>query len=152
MAVRETLTFDALPYYDDDANADPNLALKVRHELARERKKLGQRVAPDHDPRIPPQFPLFAVRPFRCSTPPILYPNVDLQKNPLLAAELARVENHERINAIDTTRFSLPPPPNPETATVEDWEAALKNARAQLEHQRLRCVRSLPPKFGRNAH
>ena len=63
MAVRETPTFDALPYYDDDANADPDLALKVRQELARERKKLGQRIAPDHDPRIPPQFPLFAVRP-----------------------------------------------------------------------------------------
>lgn len=76
--------------------------------------------------------------------PLILCPNVNLQKNPLLAAELARVENHQRINAIDTTRFSLPPPPNPETATVEDWEAALKNARAQLEHQRLRCV-SLQP-------
>ena len=76
-----------------------------------------------------------------------LYPDVDLQNNPLLAAELARVENHERLNAIDTTRFSLPPPPNPETATVEDWEAALKNARAQLEHQRLRCVRSHTSKF-----
>ena len=72
---------------------------------------------------------------------------MDLQKNPLLAAELARVENHERLNAIDTTRFSLPPPSNPETATVEDWEAALKNARAQLEHQRLRCVSSYPSKF-----
>jgi|SRR5258706_10892834 len=66
MAVRETPIFDALPYYDDDANADPDLALKVRQELARERKKLGQRIAPDHDPRIPPQYPLFAVRPSRC--------------------------------------------------------------------------------------
>ena len=63
MAQRETPTFDALPYYDDDANADPDLALKVKQELTRERKKLGQRVAPDRDPRIPPQFPLFAVRP-----------------------------------------------------------------------------------------
>jgi hypothetical protein len=63
MAHRETPTFDALPYYDDDANADPDLALKVRQELARERKKLGQRVAPDRDPRIAPQFSLFAVRP-----------------------------------------------------------------------------------------
>ena len=148
MAVRETPIFDALPYYDDDANADPDLAFKVRQELARERKKLGQRIAPDHDPRIPAQYPLFAVRPSRCPPPRHeLYPDVDLQKNPLLAAELARVENHERLNAIDTTRFSLPPPPNPETATVEDWEAALKNARAQLEHQRLRCVHSHPSKF-----
>jgi len=133
MAVRETPIFDALPYYDDDANADPDLALKVRQELARERKKLGQRVAPDHDPRIPPQFLLFAT-------------------NPLLAAELERVENHERINAIDTTRFSLPPPPNPETATMEDWKAALKNARAQLEHQRLRNTNgALLQQYGANA-
>jgi len=70
----------------------------------------------------------------------------------LLAAELARVENHERINAIDTTRFSLPPPPNPETATVEDWETALKNARAQLEHQRLRNTNgTLLQQYGANA-
>ena len=72
---------------------------------------------------------------------------MDLQKNPLLATELERVENHERINAIDSTRFSLPPPPNPETATVEDWEVALRNARAQLEHQQLRYVRSDPSRL-----
>ena len=70
MAFREIPTFDALPYYDDDANADADLAFKVRQELARERKKLGQRIAPDHDSRIPAQYPLFAVRPSRCSTPP----------------------------------------------------------------------------------
>jgi Breast carcinoma amplified sequence 2 (BCAS2) len=60
-----------------------------------------------------------------------------LQKNPLLAAEIERVESHVRLSAIDTKRFQLPPPSSTEP-TVQDWEAALKNARAQLEHQRLR--------------
>jgi hypothetical protein len=59
------------------------------------------------------------------------------QKNPLLAAEIERVESHVRLSAIDTKRFQLPPPSSTEP-TVQDWEVALKNARAQLEHQRLR--------------
>lgn len=55
-------TFDALPYYDEDGSNNPDLLAKVKAELAREQKRIGQRVAPDNDPRIPPQFPLFSVR------------------------------------------------------------------------------------------
>jgi hypothetical protein len=58
---RQRPTFEALPYYDEDASNNPELLAKVKAELAKERKRLGQRVSADNDPRIPPQFPLFAV-------------------------------------------------------------------------------------------
>ncbi|PVF98835.1 breast carcinoma amplified sequence 2 [Serendipita vermifera] len=129
---RQRPTFEALPYYDEDASNNPELLAKVKAELAKERKRLGQRVAADNDPRIPPQFPLFS-------------------KNPLLAAELERIESHNRLSAIDTKRFQLPPPAG-DNPSVEDWQAALKNARAQLEHQRLRSANgALMQQYGANA-
>lgn len=59
---RQRPTFDALPYYDEDGSNNPDLLAKVKAELAKEQKLIGQRVAADNDPRIPPQFPLFTVR------------------------------------------------------------------------------------------
>lgn len=58
---RQRPTFDALPYYDEDVSNNPELTAQVTAELAKEKKRLGQRVNPDHDPRIPPQFTLFSV-------------------------------------------------------------------------------------------
>lgn len=59
------------------------------------------------------------------------------KNNPLLQQEMARVEAHQPMPPIDTSRYQLPGPTNT-PATEEDWDAALKNAQAQLEHQRLR--------------
>jgi pre-mRNA-splicing factor SPF27 len=56
-----------------------------------------------------------------------------------LAAELQRVENHESLNALDSTRYQVPGPLSAD-ASVEDWEKAVKNARAQMEHQGLRSA------------
>ncbi|KAG8809023.1 hypothetical protein FRC19_005486 [Serendipita sp. 401] len=126
-------TFEALAYYDEDGSNNPELLEKVKAELAKERKKLGQQVAVDNDPRIPPKFPLFS-------------------KNPLLAAELERIESREKLSAIDTKRFQLPPPLRGDAASVEEWEAALRNARAQLEHQKLRTANgALMQQYGANA-
>lgn len=55
----------------------------------------------------------------------------------MLQAEIARVEANEPIPPIDTTRYQLPGPMTT-PASEEDWQAAVKNAHAQLEHQRLR--------------
>lgn len=38
---------------------------------------------------------------------------------------------------LDTIRHQVPAPIS-SPATVEDWQAALNNAKAQLEHQRIR--------------
>lgn len=60
-----------------------------------------------------------------------------IQKNPLLAAEMARVEAQQPLAAIDNLRYQLPSPTSND-ATVKDWKASLQNAYAQLEHQHLR--------------
>lgn len=56
----------------------------------------------------------------------------------MLAAEMKRVAKKEKLSAIDQTRMALPTP-GPD-ASEEEWKAALDNAHAQLEHQRIRYV------------
>jgi pre-mRNA-splicing factor SPF27 len=62
----------------------------------------------------------------------------------MLQAELARVESHQTLPPLDTIRYQLPAPTST-PGTDEEWQAALKNAHAQLEHQRIRYagIRSL---------
>ncbi|KIY51372.1 breast carcinoma amplified sequence 2 [Fistulina hepatica ATCC 64428] len=104
---------DSLPYYDNDLERFPLLKEKVDYELAKQMPKTTAL-----HPKVPPPYELFA-------------------KNPLLKAELERVEDHKPFPSLDTLRYQLPSPQTNPT-TDEEWEAALKNAHAQLEHQRLR--------------
>ena len=60
----------------------------------------------------------------------------------MLQAELDRVSNHRLLPPLDTTRYQLPAPTTPDDE--EQWKEALKNARAQLEHQKTRYVRVTP--------
>ena len=66
---------------------------------------------------------------------------IDPQNNPLLLEELKRVESHKPFPPIDNLRFQLPAP-SKKPASDEEWKEALKNAKAQLEHQRIRYVLS----------
>ncbi|KAJ7783423.1 breast carcinoma amplified sequence 2 [Mycena maculata] len=117
---------DSLPYYDNDLEQYPWLKEKVDKEFARQPKP----PATLH-PRVPPEYQLFT-------------------KNPLLQAELARVESHEKFPPLDTVRYQLPAPSAP--GTDEEWQAALKNAHAQLEHQRMRQTNlTLLQTYGANA-
>jgi len=119
--------FDSLPYYDDDLEKFPILKQKVKQELAREPNP-PQTI----HPRVPPAITLFA-------------------NNPTLEAELARVESHQSIPPLDTIRYQLPAPTST-PGTDEEWETALKNAHAQLEHQRLRHTNlALLQTYGPNA-
>lgn len=59
------------------------------------------------------------------------------KENPVLQAELTRVESHQPMPSLDTIRYQLPAPTST-PGTDEEWQAALKNAHAQLEHQRIR--------------
>jgi pre-mRNA-splicing factor SPF27 len=61
------------------------------------------------------------------------------QNHPLLEAELARVESKQPLRGLDTIRHQLPAPTSI-PGTDEEWQEALKNAHAQLEHQRVRFV------------
>ncbi|OCB85240.1 breast carcinoma amplified sequence 2 [Sanghuangporus baumii] len=106
--------FDSLPYYDNDLDVHPTLKQKVEAELAGESRNIPQTL----HPKVPPPLELFS-------------------RNPLLKAELERVESHQPIPPLDTVRYQLPAPTKT-PATDEDWQAALKNAKSQLEHQRIR--------------
>ncbi|KAI0963256.1 hypothetical protein AcW1_000384 [Taiwanofungus camphoratus] len=71
--------------------------------------------------------------------------------HPLLEAELARVESHQSLPPLDTTRYQLPGPSSI-PASEEDWKKAVENAHAQLEHLRLRHANlTLLQSYGSNA-
>ncbi|CAE6433453.1 unnamed protein product [Rhizoctonia solani] len=125
------ILLDSLPYYDNDLE-EPTGTLKqlVNAEITKELQSV-QRVG--DDPRLPPPVQLFT-------------------KNPLLAAELERVERGESLPPLDTTRHQLPAPADQANATEEEWQKSLQNAKAQLEHQRRRQVNlSLLQAYGANS-
>jgi pre-mRNA-splicing factor SPF27 len=63
-----------------------------------------------------------------------------LQGAELLEQEAARVAAGEAMQAMDTARYNLDPPPPSKRGDHSAWRAALDNAYAQLEHQYNRCV------------
>jgi len=120
---------ESLPYYDNDQEKYPQLRAKVEQEIARELKQIPQQSL---HPRVPPPATLF-------------------ERNDLLQAELKRVESHQQMPPLDQIRYQLPAPTKT-PASREDWEAALKNAKAQLEHQKLRQHNiALLQNYGSNA-
>ncbi|QRV86183.1 Breast carcinoma amplified sequence [Ceratobasidium sp. AG-Ba] len=125
------ILLDSLPYYDHDLD-EPTGSLRqlVNAEITRELQTV-QHVG--DDPRLPPPAQLF-------------------MKNPMLAAELERVERGEPLPPLDTTRHQLPAPEDQANATEEEWKKALQNAKAQLEHQRRRQTNlSLLQQYGANS-
>jgi len=126
-SLQSTGIFDSLPYYDNDYERDPSLKDKAERLIAKEVKP-GQGL----HPRVPPPATLFST-------------------NLLLQSELTRIESHQPLNAIDTSRYQLPAPIS-SPGSIEEWQAALKNAQAQLEHQRLRHANTaLLQNYGSNA-
>ncbi|KAF9014977.1 Pre-mRNA-splicing factor SPF27 [Cyathus striatus] len=121
--------FDSLPYYDDDLQKYPVLQQKVEHELA---KELGKPPATLH-PRVPGDVELFS-------------------DHPLLKAELERIESHQPFPSLDSIRYQLPAPTST-PGTDEEWQDAINNARAQLEHQRIRQTNlTLLQTYGANGY
>ena len=70
--------------------------------------------------------------------PPL--PDTRFAGDPLLEQELARVAAGEGMQAMDTARYSLDPPPPTKRNDYASWRSALDNAYAQLEHQYNRWV------------
>ncbi|KAI0076252.1 breast carcinoma amplified sequence 2 [Panus rudis PR-1116 ss-1] len=119
--------FDSLPYYDNDLERDPSLKEKAEKLIAKEVKPQSEL-----HPRVPPPIEIFA-------------------NDPLLQAEMARIEARQPIPPLDTNRYQLPGPAS-SPGTEEEWRAALNNARSQLEHQRLRHSNlALLQNYGANA-
>jgi len=125
----DSVLHDSLPYYDRDLELHPQLRALVDAEIARELKRQPPLAS---DPRVPPDFELFA-------------------NNPLLAAELARVQTSQPLSALDSSRYQLPGPLG-DGPTEDDWKAAVQNAKAQLQHQKSRETNiSLLQTYGANA-
>ena len=125
--------FDSLPYFDNDLEILPNLQKKVDQELSRELKQQQ-----GLHPLVPPPFELFSVS-YVCRIPLKATDVYLLKKDDLLKAELSRVESHNSLPPLDTIRHQLPAPTSI-PGSDEEWILALKNAKSQLEHQRIRYV------------
>jgi Breast carcinoma amplified sequence 2 (BCAS2) len=128
--------FDSLPYYDNDLEVHPILREKVQHELAVETQKIQQEAL---HPRVPPPVELFVVSESDSTYSIQLFQALSVfsQNNPLLSAELQRVEARKPLVAIDTSRYQLTSSLSM-PSTDEGWKSSLDGAYAQLEHQRIR--------------
>ncbi|KAJ3119377.1 homoserine O- acetyltransferase [Nowakowskiella sp. JEL0407] len=114
-----------LPYIDKDYE-DPSVQEVVRDLLTAEKRLFS----PDNS-RLPDEISLFS-------------------SNPMLQAELLRVETGKPLNALDLSRYRLEPPTN--TEDESKWQKSVQNARAQLESQHNRLINlELLHKFGANA-
>ena len=71
---------------------------------------------------------------------------VCLQGHPLLQAEVKRVKEQKEMPGVDRTRFSLAAPLAQND--LRAWGSAVKNAKAQLEHQSTRQALRRTPKLG----
>ncbi|KAJ3137248.1 hypothetical protein HDU90_002034 [Geranomyces variabilis] len=87
----------------------------------------------------------------KTSTESALPTEIELfSSKPMLAADLDRVSTSQSNPILDTARFRLEPPKNPKS--LADWQTALENAEAQLEHQTNRLINlELVNTFGSNA-
>ncbi|KAJ3311119.1 hypothetical protein HDU93_005314 [Gonapodya sp. JEL0774] len=109
MTENGTVLLDSLPYIDKEYE-DENIRAQVDSLIEAE---LQMRDDTGNEGRLPPNIVLFA-------------------NNPLLLGEMERLEKGQKLNAIDTNRYRLPPPQEDD---LESWKKAVDNARAQLEHQ-----------------
>lgn len=74
-------------------------------------------------------------------------------QSPLLQAEYERVASGKASKGIDLSRYQVQPPPANLASDPAAWEEALRNAKAQLEHQLNRLVNlELLQTYGANAH
>ncbi|GAA99735.1 uncharacterized protein L969DRAFT_89588 [Mixia osmundae IAM 14324] len=124
---------DSLPYIDKDYDDRPEAREVIEKELAKELARLPKR---DLSSQLPEDV---ASRLFSSSH--------------FLQTELKRVSSSSQAEGgLDTTRYSLPVPPSGEQASIEEWQAALDNASAQLEHQATRLNNlELLNSFGANS-
>ena len=80
-------------------------------------------------------------------------PALDFPENPMLAAEMRRMEAGQRMQPLDVSRYEVAPPEGALQRDPSAWRAALANARSQLEHQHNRLANlELLGEYGPRAH
>lgn len=124
---RHTQLVDALPYVDGLSPAEKAAVDKLIEEEMRSSSKKPS----DYLSELPP------------------LPEPRFKGDELLEKEMARVAAGEAMQAMDTARYGLEPPPPSRRNDFNAWRAALDNAYAQLEHQHNRLLNlELLLKFG----
>lgn len=63
-----------------------------------------------------------------------------VKSNELLRKEWERIQAEEAFPTMDTSRYSLDPPKGGSRADPSEWNSAVENAAAQLQHQSVRYV------------
>lgn len=122
---------DALPYYDDELSK-PGMQAKVEREIANEMKKSS--LDDVEQDRLPRPLMLFEG-------------NEELQK---YLQKIEQDGTHAQ-SALDKSRYQLAAPEAGVQASTQEWEAALRNAEAQLMHSEGRMTNlELLKKFGAN--
>ncbi len=123
---------DALPYFDRDLELQPGLRAKVDALIAAEQSTMTA-VDPSSS-RLPPAYVPFSTRP-------------DLR------AELERVGSGQpSSHTLDTHRYTLSAHEAGADASIEEWQAAVDNAHAQLGHMDVRLKNiELLKRYGSNA-
>ncbi|GLC36044.1 hypothetical protein PLESTB_000531900 [Pleodorina starrii] len=109
---------DALPYVD---HVPPELRPHV-DALIEEEKRKSTKLPSDYLRELPP----------------VRAPQFD--EHPVLKTEYERVRSKQPMQALDTVRYRLDPPPQNKRGDVNAWRQALENAHSQLEHQHLRIL------------
>lgn len=124
---------DALPYFDRDLELQPGLRSRVDALIAEE-QALTPPIDPSSSTRLPPAYELFSRRP-------------DLR------AELERVSSGQpSSHPLDTHRYTLPSPPDGDSAPISAWQSAIDSAHAQLGHMDVRLKNiELLKKYGSNS-
>lgn len=61
-----------------------------------------------------------------------------MQESAFLVGEMERLSKNENMARLDIARYKVEAPSQIKKADPEAWEASVKNAEAQLEHQYLR--------------
>ena len=107
---------DALPYIDQQMEHIDQMKQYVDHLISEEMKTFAPRDYISHLPE----------------------PELKLANNPLLKAELERVQSGAPMAKMDTARYAVAPPEGAAAADPAAWKGAIGNAAAQLEHQTAR--------------
>jgi pre-mRNA-splicing factor SPF27 len=105
---------DALPYIDKEFD-NPRMAELV-HQLIEE--EMATFTPPDY----------LAAR-------GLSQYNLSFKKGSILATELARASRGQPMGALDLSSCDAAPPPKGKGEDLEAWKGAVRNAKAQLEHQ-----------------
>lgn len=124
---------DALPYFDRDLELQPGLRSRVDALIAEEQASMTP-IDPSSSTRLPPVYTPFSTRPD-------------------LLAELECVSSGQpSTHTLDTQRYTLPSPSSGESASLDEWQAAVDSAHAQLGHMDVRLKNvELLKKYGSNA-